>query len=363
MNPGGIETWLMHVLRHIDRERFRMDFLVHTRESCTYDDEVRALGSKIIPCLTPSQPSKYASNFQRVMREYGQYDVVHSHLHHYSGFVLWLAEQLGVKKRICHSHLDTATIDARANFLRQAYLLLMRELIARSATLGFAASGEAACSLFGSNWKLDPRWNILHCGIDLTPFQECVDRSALRASLGLRDDAFVIGHVGRFAPQKNHSLLVDIANEVCRRDPQVRFVLVGQGELRSEIERKVRQLSLQEKVLFVGVRKDVPHLMRSVFDIFILPSFHEGLPIVGVEAQAAGLKCIFADTITTELDVNPSLIQRLPINASSAKWSEYIFSARTNATDSERKAAMALITHSTFNIQAGIERLKAYYES
>jgi len=103
MNRGGAETWLMHVLRNIDRERYLMDFLVHTERICEYDHEIRQLGSRVIPCLHPSKPLKYAKNFKRILRDYGPYDVVHSHVHHFSGYALKLAHQEGVPVRIAHA--------------------------------------------------------------------------------------------------------------------------------------------------------------------------------------------------------------------------------------------------------------------
>src|SRR5690242_11069048 len=124
MNRGGVETWLMHVLRHIDRDRFQIDFLVHTTQPCDYDDEIRRLRSTIIPCLDHFRPWLYASNFRHILREYGPYDVVHSHVLHYSGYILRLARQAGVPVRVAHSHLDTSPFQSKLPFLRRVYQLL-----------------------------------------------------------------------------------------------------------------------------------------------------------------------------------------------------------------------------------------------
>src|SRR5208337_3468794 len=124
MERAGVETWLMHVLRQIDRDRFRMDFLVHTDHPCAYDEEIHSLGSKIIPCLRPSRPWTYARNFTRILREHGPYDVVHSHVHHFSGYVVRLAHRAGIPLRISHSHNDTTNLEARSGMIRHAYLSL-----------------------------------------------------------------------------------------------------------------------------------------------------------------------------------------------------------------------------------------------
>jgi len=303
MNRGGVETWLMHVLRHIDRERFQMDFLVHTTQECAYDEEIRALGAKIIPCLHPRRPWIYARNFKRILREDGAYDVVHSHVHHYSGHVLRLAHQAGVPVRIAHSHNDTSALQAKARLLRRSYLALMKRWIARHATVGLAASRRAVADLFGRDWESDPRWRILYYGVDFTPFHADVDPAAVRAELGIPMDAFVVGHVGRFAEQKNHALLVDIATEATKWEPRTPVLLVGDGPLRPDIERQVAQAGLAERVIFAGIRPDVPRIMLGAMDLFLFPSLFEGLPLALVEAQAAGLPCVFSDVVSEEADV------------------------------------------------------------
>src|ERR1700733_11910503 len=122
LDRGGVETWLVQVLRHIDRQKYQMDFLVHSESPGAYDEEVRALGSRIIPCLHPSNPVMYARNFRRALRQYGPYDVVHSHVHHYSGYVLTLAAMWGVPVRIAHSHNDTRAAEASTSIGRREYL-------------------------------------------------------------------------------------------------------------------------------------------------------------------------------------------------------------------------------------------------
>lgn len=363
MDRGGTETWLMHVLRHIDRERFQMDFLVHTTHPCAYDDEIRARGSKIIPCLAPKQPWLYAHKLKQILREHGPYDIVHSHVLHYSGHVLRLAQQAGVPIRIAHSHMGTSQPHAKAGFLRHRYLRLMTHWIALHTTVGLAASRLAAVALFGPAWDADPRWQIFYCGVDLTPFQELVNSVALRFELGIPADAFVIGHVGRFEEQKNHEFLLDIAVEVAKREPRMRLLLVGDGPLRLDIERKVDQVGLVDHVVFAGLRPDVPRLMMGAIDVFVLPSFHEGLPLVGIEAQAAGLPFILSDVITEEADVVKSLVRRLFLSQPASVWAEAILTTREAGPEITQAEALMLVEQSSFNIQTGVKDLeKLYFE-
>ncbi|MEK0179786.1 MAG: glycosyltransferase family 1 protein [Oscillatoriales cyanobacterium] len=362
MNRGGVETWLMHVLRNIDRDRFQMDFLVHTTEPCPYDDEAIALGSKIIPCLSPAKPWLYARNFKRILREYGPYDVVHSHVHHFSGYVLWLAKQADIAVRIAHSHNDTSSAEAKARLYRRLYLNLSKWLIARSATLSFGCSRNAVADLFQLFGEKDQRWQILYYGIDLTPFREPVDAITIRAELGIPADAFVIGHIGRFAAQKNHSFLLKIAAEVAKKEPKMRLLLLGEGSLRPEIEQKAMELELGDRLIFTSNRSDVPRLMLGAMDAFILPSLYEGLPVVGIEAQAAGLPFILSDVITEEVDIVKPLIQRISLLKSASVWADAVLSARNTRSNIAQADSLAILENSPFNIAFSVNKITKTYK-
>ena len=261
MDTGGVETWLMHVLRRIDRDRYRFDFLTHTTKSCFYDDEIKSLGCRIIPCLHPSRPWQYAWNFFRILKEYGPYDVIHIHVHHFSGFTLMLAYLAGVPMRIVHSHSDTSLIDGCVGFWRKFYLRSAEWLIRHCATKGLACSVLAAANLFGKDWERDPRWRVFYCGIDLGPFESPVDSSQVRRQLGIGPDAFVIGHVGRFVELKNHDFLLDVFAEVVRRKPNACLLLIGDGPLQEAIVQKTKRLGLTDKVVLRGHASG-----RSTFD-------------------------------------------------------------------------------------------------
>jgi glycosyltransferase involved in cell wall biosynthesis len=363
MNRGGVETWLMHVLRHIDRDRFQMDFLVHSEKPCPYDDEARVLGSKIIPCLSPSKPWLYARNFKRILREYGPYDIVHSHVHHFSGYVLYLAKQAGVPVRIAHSHNHTSAIDAKAGLHRQLYLSLTKWSISWCSTVGLGCSCNAVADLFGAAWKTDTRWQVLDYGVDLKPFYDRVDSISVRAELGIPADAFVIGHVGRFETQKNHLFLLEIAAEVAKRERKMHLLLIGDGSLRSDIEQKVVQMGLSDRVTFAGNRSDVPRLMLKAVDVFLFPSLHEGLGLVLIEAQAAGLPCIFSDVVPEEADLVRPLLQRISLSKSASIWAEAVRSAKSDASAISQRDALAVVENTPFNIAASVKKLTEVYEA
>lgn len=329
LDRGGVETWLAQVLRHIDRQKYQMDFLVHTTDPGAYDEEVRALGARIIPCLRPSNPALYAKNFFRILREYGPYDVVHSHVHHYSGYVLTLAAMAGVPVRIAHSHSDTRWLLPSRSFGRDAYLKAMNVMIRAFASRGLAVSAEAGCDLFSSQWRDRPdKWQLQHLGIDLSKFKIEVDAKQVRGSLGIPLDAFVIGHVGRFCEAKNHRFLVEIGRELVKMEPQSVFLLVGDGPLRIAIEEKVRDYGLTKYFIFAGLRSDVSTLMKGAMNVFLFPSVYEGLPVTVLEAQAAGLTCLISNVISFEVDAVSRLITRESLDETPQQWAASLLELR-----------------------------------
>jgi glycosyltransferase involved in cell wall biosynthesis len=360
MNRGGAETWLMHVLRNIDREKFHIDFLVGTTEPCAYDAEIRSLGGRIIPCLGAGNPLTYGRKFTKILQEYGPYDVVHGHIHHYNGMILRSAARAGVPIRICHSHLDSSALEAQAGWVRRAYLKLMKSWIARYATAGLGCSDVASANLFGNDWQADPRWQLYYCGIDLSAFDRMPDRASIRQELGIPEDAFVIGHVGRFQAQKNHAFLVDIFAELLDREPQAYLLLLGEGPLRAEIERLVIARQLDRHTLFAGSRPDVPRLMVGAMDAFVMPSLCEGLPLVGIEVQAAGLPSLLSDEITQEVCIVRPLVEYLSLSRSAASWAEAILRARQRVP-LPQSAALTCVRQSPFNIQVGVPQLTRIY--
>jgi glycosyltransferase involved in cell wall biosynthesis len=358
MNRGGIETWLMHVLRNLPPPRVCMDFLVTRAEPGHYDVEIASLGSALLHCPLPSKPARFALRFFSLLKERGPYDVVHSHVHHFSGFVLALASRAGVPVRIAHSHLDTLSLDAGAGYRRRLYLAVMAAALRRYATHGLAVSAPAAQALFGPGWSHDKRWGIARCGLDFGAFRGSDDISAVRAELGVSPEAVVLGHVGRFDPQKNHVLLVSMAAAVFRREPRARLVLVGDGPLRGEVEAEAMRLGVRDRIVFAGVRSDIPRVLRS-FDVFVLPSLREGLPLVGLEAQAAGVPIVLSDSITRELVVIPELFTWRSTADSPEQWAEAVLSAMGGRSPS--RDTVAVLEASEFSLGRSLSGLLAAY--
>lgn len=357
---GGAETWLLQMLRRFDRKRFQHDILVHTDQPAEYHEELRYLGCRILPCSRPLFLWKYPRVFKALLRTHGPYDAVHSHVL-FAGLVIHLAQQAGVPVRIAHSHSDTAGFGVDGALLQGGFIRWTNRWVRREATLGLACSRRAAAALYGPTWTRDPRWEVLHYGLDPSPFAQEVDAHRVRADLGLPADAVVIGHAGRFQKQKNHAFLIDVAAAAIRQDPRVHFLLLGDGPLRPEIEQKVERLGLTRQVHFAGARRDVPRVMGGAMDVFALPSHYEGLPMVGLEIQVAGVPAVISDNIAEELDFVPGLVNRLSVRASAEHWATALLRAaarRRPATETRR-----LFERSDFTIEHCVRRLEAIYDN
>jgi len=359
MNRGGVETWLMHIVRSLDPRRLQLDFLVHTSEPADYNRELQGRGSRLIPCTVSWRTPSYAMAIRGVLRQFGPYDVIHSHVHHFSGLLLSLARVLNVPVRIAHSHSDTSRQDEAAGWLRRRYLQCADAGIGRCATHWVAASRAAGQALFGLGWENDARSQVLHCGIDLRPYGNLRRREDARAELGIERNDVVIGHVGRFEAPKNHAFLVQVAADAVRRWPNLRLVLVGEGSFRKLIEDQVQALGLGPRTLFLGARADVPHLLPAM-DAFVFPSLWEGLPLTVVEAQAAGLPCLISDCISTETDVVPELVQRMGLSEGAGAWADAL-TGLIGGPRLSQAAALACVESSDFDIHRCLEGLYALY--
>jgi glycosyltransferase involved in cell wall biosynthesis len=363
LDRGGVETWLMQILRHIDRQKYSMDFLVHTTKPGALDKQAMEFGARIIPCLprlSDGKPLLYARNFRRILRECGPYDCVHSHIHHSSGYVLMLAAMMGIPVRIAHSHNDTRAADKTYSLPRRVYSSAMDALIRRFATLGIAVSRSAAPSLFSESWTSDSRWRLCSLGIDLHPFTMAIDSQTLRAELGIAQNSFVIGNVGRFAEQKNHRFLVEIADRLSRMEPKAIFMLVGDGPLKPEIEALVRRRGLSANFIFMGVRQDVQRLMMGAMDCFLFPSSYEGLGLVLWEAQAAGLTCVISEMIPEEATLATTLVRRLSLDAPPEAWARELQRIHSIAGKSRAPMPSKL---SACTIQASAASLTRIYDA
>jgi glycosyltransferase involved in cell wall biosynthesis len=355
---GGADSWLLNVTRHIAREHIKFDFCALWPPSATFYDEVEALGGRVFPCLFSSNLPTFPLRFRRILRA-ERYDVVHSHVGWPSGVVLCQASLEGVPARIAHSH--TSSDFKPRSLLRNAYRAAMKAGIKKYTTIGLAVSGLAAEFLFGPQWKSDARFRLFHCGIDLEPFRTAPSREEARSELGIPADTPVVGHVGRFVPEKNHAFLLEVAVEVLKSRPEVRFLMVGEGPLRPQIETMTRDLGIEKRVVFAGSRSDVPRLMLSVMDVLAFPSIEEGFGIVLTEAQAAGLRCLASDVVTAEASVVPGAVEYLSLSKGAQHWAASLLKMLESSSVG-RATALPTLEQSDFNIRQSCAELTRIYE-
>lgn len=321
MDIGGVETWLMRILRRIDRKHFVFDFCCLSGKPGIFAPEIESLGGRVLPFRLSRNIVSFQRRFGALLRG-GGYQVVHSHVHYFSGTILRSAQKEGIPVRIAHSH--TTVDDRKSTVFRKTYRVLQRRWISQMATAAIGASSQAALSLFGPDWSAIPGAQIIRCGIDLNLFNRPVNRAALRQSLGLPEESRVIGYVGRFDREKNCGFLLEVFKEALSGNPDLRLLMVGDGPLRPEIEQRIAEIGIFSQVVLAGWRSDVAELMAGAMDLFCLPSLFEGLGIAALEAQAAGLPCLISTDVPPEVDIVPGSVSFLPRSAGAAAWAETI---------------------------------------
>jgi len=362
-NRGGLESWIMQLLRHIDRDRFQIDLMVHVTDAFPFfEAELDSLDIKIVRCLYPQRPWIFSGNFKKILQKHGPYDIIHSHLHQFSGYILRLAHHQKICYRIVQTHSDTSPIDQQAPWYRQIYFGLMRYWLNRYTTVGIGVSRKALNALLGNDiWQSDPRWQVLYCGIDLDLFRQPLDRLSVRSEFDIPAEAFVIGHVGRFVPLKNHELMLNTLIKVLEKAPNTYMLFVGDGPLKQSIESKALDMGIASKVIFAGSQSQVPRIMQGAMDVLMLPSSFEGLPLVGLEAQAAGLPVILSDVVTEEVDEIKTLIQRINLSEPISVWVDAILNSRHIKQKHTQTACLKILENSPFNITQNVKSLQALY--
>ena len=346
MDRGGLETMLMNYYRHMDREKIQFDFLEHRRERAAYDDEIESLGGRIfrLPRLNPLS-SHYFYALNAFFAAHPEYRIVHSHLDCMSTYPLRAAKKAKVPVRIAHAH----STNQDRNW-KLAFKLISKKLISLYATDLFACSADAGEWMFGTKDV-----HILPNAIDIDRYAFNLRiRNQTRKALGL-DDAFLIGHVGRFSAVKNHSFLIDVFAQIKRQEPNSKLLLVGAGSEMQAVQQKVKTLGLEADVIFTGVRNDVANLMQAM-DVFVFPSLYEGLGIVLIEAQAAGLPCVVSDVIPREAYLT-DLVTAEKLSSSVETWAEKILEKR-EVLRTDRRAEIA--AHG-FDITTEAVKLQEFY--
>lgn len=317
---GGLENVAMNLLRHCDKAKYSMDFLVYGDTVEPLEAEVAALGGQVFHIPYPHEGIfRYIQQMKRVMREYGPYDVVHAHSLFNSGFVMKAAFELGIPIRVSHGHSDRRKV--KTKFFRNMYNSYMRALINRYATKRFACSEGAGKYLYGDACRKDIY--IVKNGVDVEKFRfDPEKRLAIKQEFGW-ENCKIIGHIGRLAQVKNQKKIIDVFYHAYQQDPSVRLLIAGDGELKDALQQQIDGLGLTEVAKLAGTRRDVPALL-SAFDVYMMPSFYEGVSVSLIEAQVSGVHCLVSSNAASAETRLTDCLNIMELRDSDEAWCERV---------------------------------------
>lgn len=314
MDRAGAETMVMNLYRAIDRNKFQFDFLSFSNKKGDFDDEIESLGGKIYR-ITEKNPFKRMMLTTQLLKQNPQWETVHCHTLFSNGFHIYAAYKAGVKQRISHSH-NTSDL-SKNKWIATIYQFISRKVQQRYST-DFVACGVAAAKF------LFPDKNdvlVIPNSIDTQNFANIAEQNAsyLKNEFGLDEQTKVILQLGRLNRVKNHAFSFEIVKELKNRAIDFKFFIAGQGELKDELLKLVKQKGLEKEVVFLGLRTDVAELLAGS-DLMLMPSLHEGFPVVLVESQASGTPALIADTISSEVDLGVNAVTFMSLNSPASDW-------------------------------------------
>lgn len=345
---GGVEAVIMNYYRHIDRSKVQFDFVVDGFEKTGLDDEIESLGGKIYH-ITPYKNNifRYMNEIKKIVHD-NHYEIVHSNMNTLSVFSLFAAWRGGASVRILHNH-STAVF---SEGLRSVMKYILRPFAPLFANVCVACSEYAGEWMYGKKKMSDGSVTVFRNAIAVGDFYyDGGVRKQLRRELHIADDALVIGHVGRFMYQKNHSFLIDVFKEIQNKVENSVLLLVGDGPLKTDVMNKIEKLNIVDKVRFLGIRRDV-YKWYNVMDVFVLPSRYEGLGVVGVEAQANGLYCFFSNEIPLECKCS-SYVKYLSLQENPEVWAKQILNV-----DCHRHSSKSI---HDFDIKEAAKKMERFY--
>ena len=355
MDRGGAETLLMNLYRNIDRNLVQFDFLVNEENACDFDSEIQGLGGRIfrIPRYKLFNYYSYKTACKRFFSQH-KYPIVHGHIGLPAPIYLNEASK-SEAYTIAHSHAQNFPISPSEIVFR-----VCARPVRHVADYYLACSEQAGVDRFGMEIVEGPSFQILKNGVDTSVLSFDVQkRSEVRAELGLDEDMLVLGHIGRLTEVKNHKFLFEVFNSIHQRVPRSVLLLAGRGELEMQLRETARQMGLSDSIVFLGVRDDVPSLLCAL-DLFIFPSFAEGLPCAVIEAQASGLPVLLSNGVPDVARVL-STTTRLDLSVGADVWADRALQTFDMCKSNDRNCAKDIIEKSGFDIRTSAEWLQELY--
>lgn len=321
MLRGGIQTFVLENWRHMDHTKVQIDFLL-LDDGNTYEleDTLRGLDSRIykLKGIWVKKPKDFVS-YQRAVdaffKVHHDYRVVHLHSSSKNYMVLKCAKKYGIPVRIAHSHSIGFQTTSKVQILIGN---LFKPLLKYYATDYFACSEDAGRWLFGRK-----KITVIKNAVDIDKYRyEPIKADCMRKKLKL-DGKKVVGHVGRFTHQKNHTFLIDVFKELVELDSDYRLLLIGEGALEEQTKAKAKTYGVENKIIFAGFKTNVEDYMQAM-DLFVFPSESEGLGLVLIEAQAAGLPCYASEKVVPQEAKVSDLLTYIPLEDGPKMWAEQI---------------------------------------
>lgn len=351
LNTGGSQSMVLNLYKNIDRNKIQFDFIIDEPEQTQYKSLIEEMGGKVyvLPKLNGFNVFKVKKAWKRFFKEHPEYKILHSHVRSYASIYIPIAKKFGLKT-IIHSH-STSNGKGASSIIKK----VLQRPLRRVADYLMACSTEAGEWLYGKKACKKDNYIFLPnaINVDLFAFDKKI-REEYRKQLGL-EGKFVIGHVGRLSEPKNHMFLLEVFKGVLEKRKDAVLLIVGEGELRSQIEQKIKDLDILSSVIALGSRSDVNNLYQAM-DVFAFPSLWEGLPVTIVESQASGLTSFMSNRITKDVDLT-ELVQRLPID-NTAVWIDKLASF-----DGERVDVVQKIIDSGFEIKNTAQKITDFYFS
>lgn len=354
MNQGGVQSLIMTFYRNIDRSKIQFDFVVQDNAPHHFDDEIISLGGRIhsVPRMTTSSVKSFSKAFGQILEDNPDYQVIHAHCNWLNIIPLRVAKKYGVPIRISHSH---GAYGARSLF-RRVQRLLFQKSIGFYATDFLACSNVAGVWLYGKQFMTDGRAMVVHNAIDIDKFRFDENiRHELRKKHQIGSKTHVLISVGRLDSGKNHGLLMDVFKEYQKLNKDSVLILAGDGPLRSVLERQVDEMGLGQKVLFLGMIANV-HEYLSAADLFVFPSFSEGLGITLIEAQTNGLPSVVSEGIPKEADVANAAVF-CGLDEPPSEWAKCIYELK----DVRRTDYLSNVRNAGYDVKLEALRLENYY--
>lgn len=349
---GGVEAVVLNYFSFINKDKVQFDFICDSDSTDIPYEQIESMGGRVILIPPYQKVFKYQKELKKIIKD-GNYKIVHSHLNTLSIFPLRAAKKAGIPIRIAHSHSTSNKKEWKKNLLKN----VLKPFSKVYANKYMCCSELAGRWLFGDKEYEKGNVYLLNNAIDLNKYKYDEQiRKTKRKELEIKPSTFVVGHIGRFVEQKNHRFLIDIFNEIHKKNNDSLLLLAGQGPLMDEMKEKVRNLGLDDYVKFLGQRKDVNELYQA-FDMFLLPSLYEGLPVVGVEAQASGNLCYLSNDMTKETKVLDST-KFMSLDNTAEEWADAILKDSKSYKKHDTKEE---VSKYGFNIEKEAKKLEELY--